>query len=55
MSSDTDEFVDILTDEDVQKGIHDNLALAGCKTPEVAPYVERTLAHRAKKVARTRR
>ena len=24
----------------------------GCKTPEVAPYVERTLAHRAAKVAR---
>ena len=24
----------------------------GCKTPEVAPYVERTLAHRAAKAAR---
>ena len=27
----------------------------GCKTPEVAPYVERTLAHRAKKAARSKR
>ena len=27
----------------------------GCKTPEVAPYVERTLAHRAKKATRTSR
>lgn len=27
----------------------------GCKTPEVAPYVERTLAHRAKKAARSTR
>ena len=24
----------------------------GCKTPEVAPYIERTLAHRAAKAAR---
>ncbi len=27
----------------------------GCKTPEVAPYVERTLAHRAAKAARAKR
>lgn len=27
----------------------------GCKTPEVAPYVERTLAHRAAKAARSAR
>lgn len=30
-----------------------NHGQTGCKTPEVAPYVERTLAHRAKKAART--
>ncbi len=27
----------------------------GCKTPEIAPYVERTLAHRAKKADRSKR
>lgn len=35
MSSDTDEFLDILTDEEVQQGIQDNLDMAGCTWEEL--------------------